>query len=85
MKKKNTKIYYIHNNLLCIGGVASTPEARQVSITFDAVGKVEDTFAQLTAERTTSSLRKDNTYTRYIIVEHIPVPHFKPQLLTQLH
>ena len=83
--KKNTKIYYIHNNLLCVWGVSSTPEACQMSITFDDVGEVEDTFTQLTAERTTSSLREDNTYTRYIIVEHIPIPHFKPQLLTQLH
>lgn len=36
-------------NLLSIGGVSSTPISCQVSITVDSVGKIENSFAQLTA------------------------------------
>lgn len=56
-----------------------------MSITFDGVGEIENSFAQLTAKRVSSSLGEDNTSTHYVIVKHISIPDFKPQSLTQFH
>lgn len=82
-KFKNLHKYI--SDLLCTGRIASAPEACQVSVTLDGVGEVQNSFFQLTAQRSRSSLREDYTYAGIVIVKHISVPHFKPQLLTHLH
>lgn len=56
-----------------------------MSIAFDSVGEIENSFVQLTAYGARSSLSEDNASPRHVVVKHISVPDFKPQLPTHFH
>lgn len=73
------------NDLLCAGRVASTPKTRQMSVTLDRVGEVENPFLQLAAERACSPLGDGDASSSDVVIKHISVPDFKPQLQTHLH